>query len=156
MKLEKQVCSLELAKKLKELGVKQESLFWWCGMQVTVGSDVCGGFDCDIPDKWKKSGYAISAFTVAELGEILPRQIDFGFDIGGTKYWEVDHLNNETIQSMITKGLLEYSKPNNWHCIYRSYAVFGDQVRVNIDGETEVDARAAMLIYLLENKLIIL
>lgn len=29
MKLESQVVSLELAKKLKELGVKQESLFQW-------------------------------------------------------------------------------------------------------------------------------
>lgn len=29
MKLEQQVVSLELAKKLKELGVKQESLFYW-------------------------------------------------------------------------------------------------------------------------------
>jgi len=29
MKLEDQVCSLELAKRLKELGVEQESLFYW-------------------------------------------------------------------------------------------------------------------------------
>src|SRR2546422_7645806 len=29
MKLENQVCSLELAKKLKQLSSKQESLFWW-------------------------------------------------------------------------------------------------------------------------------
>ena len=28
MEIEDQVCSLELAKKLKELGVKQKSLFW--------------------------------------------------------------------------------------------------------------------------------
>ena len=31
MKLEQQVVSLELAKKLKELGVKQDSLFYWWG-----------------------------------------------------------------------------------------------------------------------------
>ena len=31
MDLKKQVCSLELAKKLKELGVPQESLFKWVG-----------------------------------------------------------------------------------------------------------------------------
>ena len=29
MKLENQVVSLEIAKSLKELGVKQESLFYW-------------------------------------------------------------------------------------------------------------------------------
>ena len=29
MKLEEQVCSLELAKELKELGVKQDSMFYW-------------------------------------------------------------------------------------------------------------------------------
>lgn len=31
MKIEDQACSLELAKKLKELGVKQESAFYWIG-----------------------------------------------------------------------------------------------------------------------------
>lgn len=29
MTFEQQVCGLELAKRLKELGVKQESLYWW-------------------------------------------------------------------------------------------------------------------------------
>jgi hypothetical protein len=29
MKLEQQVCSLELVKKLKEFGVKQESIWFW-------------------------------------------------------------------------------------------------------------------------------
>jgi len=41
MKIEEQVCALELAKRIKELGVKQESRFYWCG-----GSrGVSGGFD---------------------------------------------------------------------------------------------------------------
>jgi len=29
MKIEKQICSLELSKQLKEVGYKQEGLWWW-------------------------------------------------------------------------------------------------------------------------------
>ena len=29
MQLEQQVCNLELSKRLKELGAKQDSLWWW-------------------------------------------------------------------------------------------------------------------------------
>jgi len=64
MKLEYQVCSLELAKKLKELGVKQESLFWWTDLdpKPVLQFEHCYG---------KKHGYNFfSAFTVGELGNI--------------------------------------------------------------------------------------
>lgn len=60
MKLESQVCSLDLAKKLKALGVRRESAFYWndegSGMRLTQ----------DDPDtyEWKEN---YSAFTVAEL-----------------------------------------------------------------------------------------
>ena len=37
MKLQNQVCSLELSKKLKELGVKQESLWYWIRDDDNVG-----------------------------------------------------------------------------------------------------------------------
>ena len=40
MKLEDQVVSLELAKKLKELGVKQESLFYWGYYQVSANEEI--------------------------------------------------------------------------------------------------------------------
>ena len=66
MKLEDQVCSLELAKRLKELGVKQESIFWWTDYnEVLLGKDVSR----------KKGGTnkCTSAFTVAELGEMFPK-----------------------------------------------------------------------------------
>lgn len=61
--LEKQVCSLDLAKRLKELGVKQESLFWWNNQH----------------DGWeinenRKNFESASAFTVAELGELAIKE----------------------------------------------------------------------------------
>ncbi len=114
MKLEQQVVSLELAKKLKELGMKQDSHFWWHPDFTLV--DI--GYDSTNKDR-------ISAFTVAELGEMLPDYLEpgsyfnFSFDKGGRKY-DIAYVNTE-------------------------HAIRGD---------TEADARAKMLIYLLENKLI--
>ena len=70
MKLEDQVCSLELAKKLKELGVKQESLFYWWFVRNDMGDDVF------VSDTKPVNGTEYwSAFTVAELGEMLPKYI---------------------------------------------------------------------------------
>lgn len=65
MKLEDQVCSLELSKRLKELGVKQESIFWWPGENPDY-------HPVRALSKNEPSDYWSSAFTVAELGEMLP------------------------------------------------------------------------------------
>jgi len=83
MELSKQVCSLKLAKKLKELGVEQLGLFSWYkvkerfgdGIKIEVinnmyADDVCG------------DGVEVvcSAFTVAELGEMLKKyDIDYWY-----------------------------------------------------------------------------
>ena len=66
MKLQNQVTSLELSKKLKELGVKQESLFYWQMLPngeffLRAGTATFNG--CKI---------IASAFSVAEIGEMLP------------------------------------------------------------------------------------
>jgi hypothetical protein len=69
MKLENQVCSLELAKKLKTLGVKQESYFIWAkrvdGTYIVYDHPRFGSMFAD-------EG-SFSAFTVAELGSLLEK-----------------------------------------------------------------------------------
>ena len=87
MKLEDQVCSLELAKRLKKLGVKQKSYFFWVGREIW---DECMQSDYETPstpsrDKWN------SAFTVAELGEILP--ISTGYGKNNPTTWSVYYKN---------------------------------------------------------------
>lgn len=66
MKLENQVCSLENAKKLKELGVKQDSLW---GRNKNIG-----GKEYHLARMYNAE---ISAFTIAELMERLPAYIDY-------------------------------------------------------------------------------
>lgn len=129
MKLELQVVSLKLSKHLKELGVKQESLFWWQNYRAINApwelNDKC---DSDMPD-----GFQCSAFTVAELGEMLPARIS---------------LKNDrfTVEFQTIKF------PNKWVSGY--WMVEGLTWQFAKEADTEANARAEVLIYLLENKLI--
>lgn len=110
LELKDQVCSLELSMRLKELGVKQESLF-----------------DYILFSEWKiyfnginKESYyrdRVSAYTVAELGELLPLTI-----------------------------LCEKHRSGVWRVQDNMSDVFSDI--------TESNARAKMLIYLIENNLV--
>jgi len=88
MKLEQQVTNLELSKKLKELGVEQESLFYWMTGHNNPVEKPQFGFQ-EMLDK----DLICSAFTVAELGEELKNWLLYNFysmpnicDEG----WEVD------------------------------------------------------------------
>ena len=64
MELSKQVVSLELSQKIEKLGVKQDSLWWWTGVNI----------------EWElRQGIGrYSAFTVAELMEGLPTYLESG------------------------------------------------------------------------------
>lgn len=124
MKLEQQVCSLELSKRLRELGVKQESVFYWSqGGIYNEGTDwqVCYASRATRINGKELDWY--SAFTVAELGEMLPKNVLWqsitGFTVGA------------------------------WSC---EVMIGHEHHRVGAD--TEADARASMLIYLIENNLI--
>jgi len=118
MKLENQVVSLELAKKLKDLGFKQESLFYWqLGLQIPYLVRA-------------KSSNCCSAYTVAELGEMLPLNID-GFDL---QIWREKGKESWDIAYNTDSGNLKIMP---WE-----------------QSDTEADARAKMLIYLKTNNLI--
>lgn len=127
MKLEDQVCSLELAKKLKRLGVKQDSLFWWINHKNSPFEDYHL-----ISDEWaihagfeRNEKYA--AYTVAELGEMLPERYLSG------------------------KALCDDGAPWNCWCFDEMWSIENyNEYRTY----TEVEARAKMLIHLLENNLI--
>jgi hypothetical protein len=116
VKLEDQVCSLELAKRLKELGVKQESLYYWWELSGSGFLPLHDDRD-ELPCGDKK---ICSAFTVAELGEMLPDDTESYKDVRG---WNCDRDNN-------LDGFISSS-----------------------GGKTEAEARARMIIHLIENKL---
>lgn len=152
MTLDQQVISLPLAKRLKELGVKQQSFFAWGDVKRTTGirSELIWP---DI-DEWEGSSFdswvsAISAFTVAELGEILPAQITamldgyeilFGLECHKNAGWTVKYVSyKQTGIGYILGG-------------------YGDIDRGSVGGvmhhESEAEALGLMLAYLIENKLI--
>lgn len=162
MKLQKQVCTLEQAKRLKELGVKptntnQLNLEWYlvaeydeegetviewhdalcfndgthdakCLTELPLNCTTSSGEFCDY-----KGGYP--AYTVAELGEMLP------FRVGS------DYLVTWAPQGGVA------SHNDKWLCHYvvNELSELGG---TQVVGETEAEVRAAMLIHLIENGLI--
>ncbi len=146
MELEKQVCSLELAKKLKELGVPQDSQFYWYGSEKRVG------FERGTKTEYEKDVHKLShkqlqlrdypshertlddysAYTGAELGELLPPSLN--------------------VKSRKDMQWLTWQNNRYTHTI----AYVGTKVDNPALAEhagTESNARAKMLIYLIENKL---
>lgn len=144
MKLESQVCSLELAKRLRELGVKQESAFYWDSITGNrkakslwkIGDVISFSYE-ETYDKPNDDSYA--AFSVAELGKMLPA----GYVTG--RGW-----NPESAKRYCC----------NWYRVNADGDPedFGAKHRAPYRGiffaHTEADARAKMLIHLIENKLV--
>ena len=120
MTLESQVVSLPLAKRLKELGVKQESVFGWL-LYNSGESEIVHFYDGVIIPPTN-----FAAFTVAELGEILS-------------------------DGMVGSRKTGYG---DWACVYVPCTGDGTDVEHEVKGMTEADARAQMLSYLLQNKLL--
>ncbi len=71
MNLSAQVCSLELAKRLKELGVKQESLFRWQN-PFNDNSWEATALKKEYIEKNNPNPENYAAFTSAEISNLLP------------------------------------------------------------------------------------
>lgn len=139
MKLQNQVTSLDLSKQLKELGVKQESLFHW-ELDEDENSRI-------VYDPKPTRDYDFSAFTVAELGEMLPWKIEKSWIAPNKteiKDWYLDIFKHDFERRV--------GNHDKWNVTYSSNQL----TYIHMAGQTESNARAKMLIYLLENKLITL
>jgi len=139
MKIENQVSNLELSRKLKELGVKQESLWYWYSYNLETDWYITK----EIDDKDKE--YLISAFTVAELGEMLPKHIhNPKKDTPGT----IDGQGDLTIRWVVEGCLVGYD------CLSERLKKLEERLVPTMMSRTEVNARTKMLVYLLEKKLL--
>ncbi len=141
MNLESKVCALEYARKLKELNVKQDGYFSWYAFENPL-SQIYKESDVD-EDRWRigitrdcsKGGadWVYSAYTSAELGEMLPPNInDWGLCIDASSC-----VTDDGIKSMWSIAYADYDKK-----------MFNELSDLNL-----ANAMAKMLIYLIENGL---
>ncbi len=147
--LVKQVCSLELAKRLKELGAPQDSVFYWEAANFT-GSEprlrMANGardvlwnrsvFDGLMTTSDYKQTYA--AYTAAELWSFLPQFLQNRNELG-------EGFNEEL---MMYKNDPKNGEPD--------YSAVGYGFEASARHDNAVEAIAQLLIYLLEQKLITL
>ena len=135
MPLEKQVCSLEPAKQLKALRVRQDSVFHWHWHRDQLPA-LLKDYENTHP-AWD----SCSAFTVAVLGELLPTRVFVPYKgkIPDRGYWFECGRHLGTVEPF-------------W-CRYK---LAGTDKKLEYRADTEANVRAKMLIYLMENKLVTL
>lgn len=127
--IENHVTSLELSKQLKELGVKQESEFRWFPFDKGVRGWQIVRLDYSELKGWRyyrknnKDFDFYSAFLSSELGELLKNN-------GVTCNWQYD-----------TDGTWKWT------------AYQPSRLNSSFNDETECNARAKMLIYLIQQRL---
>ena len=153
MKRQKQVCSIEQAKRLIKLGIAIDSIFLYVINWLNPRCEPVDDGELIILDEqqhiFQRKGELrgaqiefVSAFTVAELGQMLPDKFNSqGFEHGDNAdmSW---FCRNERVD---TFPYCELSKEPNTPVYSRNKELVPDTY-----GATEAIARAAMLIHLLE------
>lgn len=156
MKLKNQEVSVGLAKEMKELGVKQDSQRYWVYYTRTSlaerdWKELCGTeddmeeFELELDyNLCKRVAYIdrISAYTVAELGEMLPPY----FVSYKTEY---DGWQCESPWGFNDRYVIDSQK-------YQVYEKVSSAIpqRLVQEAQTEADARAKMVIYLIKEGLL--
>lgn len=125
--MEQHVTNLEISKKLKELGVKQESQFYWCYEWDDVESQQW------IEHNEAEDNIICSAFLASELGERLPSDIKTGNS--HISYYQDDRKG-------FTKWEISYTPERE------------DRVIAVVSDNSLPNAMGKMLIYLLESGLL--
>jgi hypothetical protein len=154
MNIKDQCCSLELAKKLKNLGVRQESYFYWCLSKKEGNGGLPVFYQLADINRLEKSCFwpedKISAFTSSELGDMLPCTINVmdGADFKIFQYieWKITEKYLINYYSLFPEISNEIPSAN----IKVKYHLMEN----HIFESNEANARAKMLIFLIENKLI--
>lgn len=149
MPLESQVCSLEYAKKLMDLGVKKEVLFYYLNIDGQGKHYIY--FNEHLPEEFEYEGDAISGFTSSELLEILPACIDIKRNDPFNYYWlNIQKRTTKNIKYIVgyfcdtysAEEIVNFSHPLNTKKLFTEY------------DENFCDCLAKTLIYLIENKMI--
>jgi len=140
MELEKQVCSLDLSKRLQELGIKPDVQMYWTQIPTGSGKDAPYiWIVLPIDSMYEINSEEIPAFSVAELGEMLPERTD------------------EYRKNYIKFQKIKCESTNNDHYLCSLVEDGGynmDIVKFDCSDPNEANARALMLIHLIENKII--
>jgi hypothetical protein len=140
MNMNEQVISLELAKKLKELNIEQDSYFFWCKtapILTSSGTDKAPEWkELHLFDEWtrKKIDYyeSYSAFSCSELGVMLPKYI---------KKNDFEYYYSQVPSKHC----------NEWVIFYGNSFTFLENCEV--EDVSEAECKAKMLVYLIENGL---
>jgi hypothetical protein len=143
---EQEVVSLDLSKKLKELGAPQESqLYWEIPRDQRRIHNGAIPLVNELPGKENVRNRFFdyySAFTAAELRELLPPSIPLYKDSLDSADLRITREYNSSTKT-INEWCCWYQRPDNGSALIEQFG-----------GSSMTDALAKMLIYLLENRLL--
>lgn len=166
MKLEDQVVSLELAKKLKELGVKQESLYYYVDEELRLGiADYKLAFErmevmlseCQVgasPIEINGKFVVGNQFSVEQERRLTVSEIPQRTYSSQMAY--NDHYSAFTVAElgeMLRNCDCDYRLDIDTYKTYRASIDMGYEI-VDFDSDKEADARAKLLIHLIEEGII--